>query len=53
MGCIYGLKQYDFGGEITLIQSQEDSGLPFKHEKLHKSLLNLNDKNKTEEEVEK
>lgn len=58
MGVINGLKQYDYGGEITVIQNKlNDYSIPFRDDLIHRKLLNLNkdtgDKKKKDKKVYK
>ena len=42
MGCIEGLRQYDYGGQLTLIMNNDnDYEFPYKHDKLHKGIINM------------
>ncbi len=42
MGVINGLKQYEYGGEITVIQNDNEFEYPFRNDLLHRKLVNFN-----------
>lgn len=42
MGAIHGLKLYDYGGEISVVQNNGDYSLPYRDDLIHRKLLNLN-----------
>lgn len=42
MGVIQGLKQFDYGGQITVIQTGDGFDFPYRDDLLHKHVLNLN-----------
>lgn len=46
MGVIHGLKQYEYGGELTVVMPNGEFDLPYREDLLHRKLLNLNKNNK-------
>lgn len=45
MGCIEGLRQYGYGGEINLVMNGE-LDYPYQHDLLHRIIPNFKEKNK-------
>lgn len=42
IGVIQGLKQYDYGGEITVVETNGALDYPYRDDLLHKQVMNLN-----------